>query len=189
MKRHSYQEAYNKSFELKAKFPQDLLEPLQRDFKNLSTIKLFSNIVECGRFAVAIKMVNDHPFLITVSSYKKVEKFLDNRIDKALKFAYFGKIANVHKILANFLKNKFLKNRSIRIYKLAYIAQIEILCEKMEEKHWQKTFKNYLQRFGYDGEIDEIAKRCNVDEILQKLKDVKVLGFEKLPFLSNIVKD
>ena len=59
----------------------------------------------------------------------------------------------------------------------------------MEEKHWQKTFKNYLQRFGYDGEIDEIAKRCNVDEILQKLKDVKVLGFEKLPFLSNIVKD
>ena len=189
IKHHNYQEAHKKSFELKAKFPEDLLESLEQDFENLSIIKLFSNIIECGRFAVAIKMVNDHPFLITVEGYKKIEKFLDSRIDKALKFAYLGKIANVHKILANFLKNKFLRNRSIAIYKIAYISQIEILCKKMDTKHWKKTFNNYLQRFGYDGEIDEIAKRCDTDKILQKIKDTKVIGFENLPFLTNIIKD
>ena len=184
----NYDEAYKKGLELKAKLPEVFYQTIKEDIEKIQIQKLFIKMVNKAKFAPALNMVNEHSFLMIMNEYKKIEKFLEARLDKALKFAYLGKVEYVHKLLANFVKNSILKNRAINIYKIAYISQMEILHKKMRKKHWKKAIKNYLERFGYDGNIDEIAKKYDVDTILQKLKQTKMIGFEKLPLIVNIVK-
>lgn len=188
MHRKEYDQAYSSAVDLEAHLPDHYKKELAGEMAKAGTIRAFVTALEQNKYGEAIKLVTQHAFLITVDEYAKLGAFLNERFDVAVKLAQEGKIGPMDKVLRPFLKNGYTRNKTAKIYKLCYIAQIVQVAPKMQPAHWKNTFKNYVPRFGIDAEIEAVARRFDRDDMLEKFKATPVVGLERMPILPHIVK-
>ncbi len=188
MKERRYEEAYTLSLTMKEKLPEIYIKPVKSEFDRVEKIREFALAITEQRYKEAILLVSANPFLISLDEYSELEKFLNKRFDMAIRYAFHGKVDGVHKFLGKFLSNPYTQKRAIKTYKIAYIHQIDVLGKKMQAEHWKKTFMNYVTRFGVDSEIEALAKKYDMDALLEKFRNISVKPFEEQPLLGNIVK-
>lgn len=187
LKEKNYDEAYEMSINIKKDIPDVFTKSLESEFDRIKHIKEFARAMKAKKIKLAVALVEQYPFLISVDEYAELEAFLNKHFNAALKYAYHGKIDEVHKYIEKFVGIEYTKQRSIKIYKIAYIQQITALAEKMKELHWRDTILRYISRFGVDAELEILTKKFDKDGLLEKLKNTTKHGFEKLPLLLNIV--
>ncbi|MCV6606668.1 MAG: hypothetical protein OIF32_00515 [Campylobacterales bacterium] len=167
-------------------FP-DVVEKLGDDFEKLNIVSKFSNAVKEKKFGVAMDLAAENTFLIAADDYKILDKMVGSRIDLALKNAFARRFAEMDKILRPFLKSKYSRSRAVGIYKIFYLAQIDELGKKMNQKHWKHTLNSYVLRFGTDPEIEQLVKRYDQDNVYKAFEDSENGNFLKYKAVPNIV--
>ena len=185
MKERQYEEAYSLSLEMKESLPEIYIKPIQEEFARVEKIREFAHAIREKNYKDAILLVSAHHFLISLDEYSELEKFLNKRFDMAIRYAFHGKVDGVHKYLGKFLTNPYTKQRAVKIYKIAYLHQIDVLGKKMQQPHWKSTFMNYVTRFGIDSEIEALAKKYDMDMLLEKFKSISIKPFEEQPLLGK----
>jgi hypothetical protein len=160
---------------------------LKIEFDKLDIVARFNEIVNGRQYGAAMQTAMKHTFLITSNAYKQLDKTLSERFKAAHLFATKRHFEAVDKALRPFLLNPFSSNRAIGVYKTLYLEQIKALGSQMRRNHWINAFKNYVSRFGLDGEIDLIAKKYDQDKVLEPFREFKNYNFLRYPLIPNIV--
>jgi DNA-binding beta-propeller fold protein YncE len=183
-----YDEAFGSAKFLKENGRADV-PILKIEFDKLDIVARFNEIVNAKQYGAAMQMAIKNPFLITSNAYKLLDKTLSARFKAAHLYAVKRHFEAVDKMLRPFLTNPFSSNRAIGVYKTLYLEQIGALGAQMRQNHWLNALKNYVSRFGLDGEIELIVKKYDQQRLLEPFREFKTPNFLRYPLIKNIVTE
>ena len=132
-------------------------------------------------------LVLEYPALSSLSVFQRLEDKFNDIFEDVLKDAFRGDPSAVLSELAIYLKLKYWSDKIASILKVGYIQEFKYNKDKYGV-NWEESIKNYLIRFGIDGEIEKVCEEFELNEILEKLSDsVNPTGYKSQIFLETLL--
>ena len=165
MEMEEYPEALEIAASVEKNFPK-LAFAMREKITNLKTRLSFIHAVENNSVLVALRLVANNEFLTELPAYKKLDRMLGVRFDKAVESAQKGDFAGMHKILAPLYKNQQLKPRALSIYRVYYIEEMASAGSHVDDTAWKHAVKYYLKYFGRDDDLVRILRNNGKEHYL-----------------------
>lgn len=112
------------------------------------------------------KLVEFSPKLSKSPEFKTFQQRFEKATEQALTQAFNGRTADVLDLYEEFLAVDYLQYKIAAVAKVACLYEIRSALGAKQKVNWPQTIKEYVERFGKDGEITRICSKGKLKEIL-----------------------
>jgi len=124
----------------------------------------FMKLIANKEYEKVYEYTKQYHFLEDIDLFINLEKTWNKKISEAEKWSAKGKVNHILESLKHYMKIKEKLPKIGELIKSAYLYQIVSHFKKVDDKHLENAFKNYIRIFGIDSEIADLI------ELAQKQK-------------------
>ncbi len=158
-----------------------------KHIKEISVIEKFNTATKEKDLEMIFKLVKENKFLENLLEYRRVMKNFEKINQDAKECAVSGDVEQTFSIIDEYLSIDYLKDDLAFTIKLAYLNSIpEVLQNTTID--WKKTFINYIELYGKDQELRNIAIENDVLNIYESISHYdNCVGYKSKAFKEEIV--
>ncbi len=127
--------------------------------------------IENKRYNEVYSAVIEDPALSSLSEFQNLEDKFNIMFEDALEFAFKGNPQDVLSNIGGYLKLEYWHDKVASILKVGYIQEFK----NYKTRHginWEESVKNYIIRYGIDGEIEKVCQEIEKMEFLEKFSEI-----------------
>jgi WD40 repeat protein len=162
-------------------------EEASKHIKEIRVIEKFNTATQEKNLFSTFSLVHENDFLENLLEYKSIMKNFDKTNEYAKEHAVSGDIQKTFNTMDEYMSIDYLKDHIAFTIKLAYLNAIPSVSQK-ESINWKKTFVNYIELYGKDQELKNIAIENGVLDIFESIhEDENYKGYKDKDFKENVV--
>ena len=161
-------------------------DEVQTKIKEIQVIKQFDEALKNQDLLGAFLLIKSNKFLESFLEYSKLMRDFEECNERAKISALEGDVKKVFEILDEYIKIDYLKDQVAFTLRFAYLNSIELALQD-SSIDWEKTLINYINMYGKDEDIKNIALKHNVMEIFNKIDYDESQKRKKIKFKEQIV--
>jgi len=143
---------------------------VERKIVEINAIENFNKAVKDKNYKTAFKLVEENEFLESLLEYNSILKEFEQEDENAVEYAMAGDIEQALGTLYEYISIDYLKDRVAFTLKLAYLNSMK--PSKYENSiEWKRTFANYIELYGKDHQLQNVASINNAMDIFDKIED------------------
>lgn len=126
--------------------------------------------IQSKNYSEVYDSVIEYPSLSSLSEFQRLEDMFNVMFEDALEDAFKGNPQEVLSAIGGYLKIEYWHDKIASILKVGYIQEFK----NHKTRHgvnWEGSIKNYISRYGIDGEIEKVCEELEMSELLEKLSE------------------
>jgi len=161
--------------------------PFRELAKNsIAKIKTYSEFVKkiaASEYVQAYNMADQNPYLQVGEDFVALKEIFKTTYELAEKKAELGKPSAVLETLDIYLKVDYWSQKIKNVMQKAYLNEMEMNVDNTDID-WTTTFETYVNIFGKNMQLQQVAKEIHKTAIFERLEDVEV--DEEIPSSSYV---
>ncbi len=162
-------------------------DEVERKIIEINAIESFNKAVKEKNYKTAFKLAQEHKFLESLLEYNSILKEFEQEDESAVEYAVAGDVGQAIDTLYEYISIDYLKDRVAFTLKLAYLNSMEPSKYK-NSIEWKRTFANYIELYGKDHQLQNIASKYSAMDIFDEIKDDgDSKGYKSKAFKKEVV--
>ncbi len=162
-------------------------EEASKHIKEIRVIEKFNIATQEKNLLSTFSLVHENEFLENLLEYKTIMKNFDKTNEDAKEHAVSGDIQQTFCAIDEYMDIDYLKDHIAFTLKLAYLNSIPSVSQE-KSVNWKKTFVNYIELYGKDQELKNIAIENGVLDIYESIQeDENCKGYKDKSFKEGVV--
>lgn len=162
-------------------------EETSKHIKEIRVIEKFNIATQKNNLLSTFSLVKENSFLENLLEYKSIMENFDKTNAYAKEHAISGDIQKTFNTMDEYMSIDYLKDHIAFTIKLAYLNSIPSVSQEASI-NWKKTFVNYIELYGKDQELKNIAIENGVLDIYESIQeDENCKGYKDKAFKERVV--
>jgi len=162
-------------------------EEASKYIKEIRVIEKFNIAAQEKNLLSIFTLIHENKFLENLLEYKTIMKNFEKTNEYAKEHAISGNIEETFNTIDEYMYIDYLKDHIAFTVKLAYLNSVPLVSQA-KSINWKKTFENYIELYGKDQELKNIAIENGVLDIYESIEDnANCKGYKDKAFKERIV--
>jgi len=137
--------------------------------KEIENIQKFLELFKSRSRRDAFKLVESYEYINSLPEYRELLKEFEKTIETAKNFAYNGNSKATLETVKEYLEIDYCKDKVKSIIRISYLNEMRAIVD-IESVKWIDTFTKYIDIFGKDEDLIEIATAKNLADLVTKIE-------------------
>ncbi len=160
---------------------------VSKQIEEIKVIEKFNNATHQNDIVKIFRLIEENKFLENLLEYKGLMNDFDTINDEAKKHAVLGDVRETLNIISDYGILNHVKDQVAFTLKLAYLNSIPLAAQKYS-LDWKRTFINYIELYGKEHELKNIAEEHSVTTIYESIQySADGRGYKNRAFKDEVV--